>query len=121
MVPLGMKANLTQGESLKVVPFGAAPGVSEGAAKMDVPTEGWSAPAYIAHGNADPLVRFEDAANYAAKLCANDVVVTLDIYDGAGHSGPVNQGFDNFSKWVAARFAGEPAQDNCTLIDEVTQ
>jgi len=120
MIGMGMKANLTMGESLKIVPFGDIPGTSEGAAKMEVPTVGWSAPAYIGQGDADPLVRFEDVANYAAALCAEDVPVILDIYEGAKHSGPMNQGFEAFKKWVASRFAGQALPDTCKMIETIT-
>ena len=40
LIGMGMKANLTMGESLKIVPFGDIPGASNGAEKMDVPRRG---------------------------------------------------------------------------------
>jgi acetyl esterase/lipase len=120
LIGIGMKANLTMGESLKIVPFGDIPGTSEGAEKMEVPTEGWSAPAYIGQGDADPLVRFQDVANYAAALCDEGVNVTLDVYEGAKHSGPMNQGFDAFKQWVASRFNNQPLPDTCEMIETIT-
>ncbi len=116
LIGIGMKAKLTQGQSLKVVPFGKAPGTASGAEKMDVPVSGWSAPVYIGQGSADPLVRFEDVRNFSVDLCNEDVAVTLDVYEGAKHSGPLNQGFDAFRQWVADRFAGKPAADSCQEI-----
>jgi pimeloyl-ACP methyl ester carboxylesterase len=121
MIGMGMKANLTMGESLKIVPFGDIPGVDEGAELMEVPTTGWNAPVYIGQGSADPLVRFEDVANHALELCRNDVSVTLDVYEGAQHSGPMNQGFDAFSQWVAGRFGDKEAVDNCEVIETITR
>ncbi len=116
LIGVGMKANLTQGQSLQVVPFGKAPGTASGAGKMDVPISGWTAPVYIGQGSADPLVRFEDVRNFSADLCSENVSVTLDVYEGAEHSGPMNQGFDAFRQWVADRFAGKPAGDSCQEI-----
>lgn len=121
IIGMGMKANLTMGESLKVVPFGDIPGAKEGAEKMEAPTTGWSAPVYIGQGTADPLVRFEDVANYAAELCSNNVNVTLDVYEGAEHSGPLNAGFDAFKQWVRERFEGQPAENNCETIEATSQ
>jgi pimeloyl-ACP methyl ester carboxylesterase len=118
VIGLGMQAKLKTGEALKHVPFGAIPGASAGAAKMEVPTTGWAAPVYIAQGTADPLIRFEDVANYAATLCGKDIDVMLDVYEGAAHSGPMNQGFDAFLAWVNARFAGEDAPNNCAAPTE---
>jgi acetyl esterase/lipase len=118
LIGVGMKANLSQGQSLKIVPIGKAPGVLSATQKMDVPTSGWSAPVYIAQGTADTLVRFEDARKFALALCDENIQVFFDAYEGAEHSGPLNQGFDAFSQWVANRFAGKPGSSNCQLIKD---
>jgi pimeloyl-ACP methyl ester carboxylesterase len=116
LIGMGMKANLTMGESLKIVPFGDIPGAASGAEKMDVPVEGWSTPVYIAQGTADTLVRFIDVKNFGADLCAKGVSVTLDVYQGLEHSGPMNTGFEAFKGWVASRFGDLPAPGNCASI-----
>ena len=35
------------------------------------------------------------------------------VYEGEGHSGPMRVGVGDFTGWLAARFAGEPADDTC--------
>lgn len=120
LMEVGMKANLNQGESLKVFPIGDAPGVMAAADKMEVPLMGWAGePVYIGQGTADPLVPFSDVLSYSSALCEQGIAVTLDVYEGAGHSGPLNQGFEAFSAWVADRFADKPAADNCNLVNEL--
>lgn len=121
LVGMGMKANLTMGQSLNFVPFGKAPGAASGAKKMDVPIEGWSAPVYVAQGTADQMVRDQDVYGLSAELCDKGVDVTLDIYEGAGHSGPMSQGFDEFKPWVANRFTNKPAENNCEMINSLVQ
>ena len=119
LMGVGMQANLNQGESLKVFPIGKGPGVMAAAEKMEVPLTGWSGePVYIGQGSADPLVPFSDVLSYSSALCEQGIAVTLDVYEGAGHSGPLNQGFDAFSAWVADRFADKPADNNCHKINE---
>jgi pimeloyl-ACP methyl ester carboxylesterase len=113
LIRMGMKADLTMGESLTMVPFGDIPGAATGAEKMDVPLDGWSAPVYMAQGTADTMVRFVDVQGFAEDLCASGVRVTLDIYPGLEHSGPMNTGFSAFKDWVGARFADTPATGNC--------
>ncbi|MGI9327337.1 MAG: alpha/beta hydrolase family protein [Pseudomonadales bacterium] len=121
LIGMGMKANLTMGESLKIVPFGDIPGAGNGAEKMDVPVEGWSTPVYMAQGTADTLVRYVDVQNFSAQLCARGVNVTLDVYEGLEHSGPMNTGFEEFKNWVALRFTDTPAEGNCGLIESLAQ
>ena len=121
LIGMGMKANLTMGQSLKYVPFGNAPGAASGAEKMEVPVEGWSAPVYIAQGTADQMVRDQDVYDLSAELCSKDVSVTLDIYEGARHSGPMTKGFNAFKPWVANRFASKPAENNCEMINTLAQ
>jgi pimeloyl-ACP methyl ester carboxylesterase len=121
LIGIGMRKNLTQGESLKIVPFGDIAGTANGAAKMEVPLQGFSAPVYVAQGTADPLIRFEDVHGFSVDLCGENVDVTLDVYEGAKHSGPLNTGFDTFKAWVAGRFANAPAKGNCDGIEKLTE
>lgn len=47
-----------------------------------------SAPLYIMHGTADPLVPLDQSQELADKLKAAGVEVTLDVVKGGGHGGP---------------------------------
>ena len=85
------------------------------------PVEGWSTPVYLAQGTADTLVRLVDVQTFGADLCAKGVSVTLDVYEGLEHSGPMNTGFEAFKVWVAARFADMPAQGNCDSIKPISE
>ncbi|MFN3232041.1 MAG: lipase family protein [Alphaproteobacteria bacterium] len=113
----GMKAGLTTGQSLKVIPFGDIPGVAQAAEKMKVPIGSQSAPVYIGQGTSDPIVHARDVYEFSTRLCDTGVAVTLDIYDGADHSGPMNTGFDAFVAWVTDRFAGNAVTNNCEAIE----
>jgi acetyl esterase/lipase len=117
----GMQAGLTLGESQKIVPFGDAPGVMSAAEKMKVPIESQSAPIYIGQGSADPVVRAIDVVNFSAALCENGVDVTLEIYEGLEHSGPLNTGFAAFQNWVSDRFAGKSAENTCPAVEAMVQ
>ena len=88
---------------------------------MEVPVDGWSAPVYIAQGTADQLVRDQDVYDLSAELCKKAVSVTLDIYEGARHSGPMTEGFNAFEMWVADRFINKPAENNCEIINTLAQ
>jgi acetyl esterase/lipase len=46
-----------------------------------------SAPLYIMHGTADPLVALEQSQRLADKFKAAGVEVTLDVVQGGGHGG----------------------------------
>jgi hypothetical protein len=56
----------------------------------------------------DPAV-----VEFSRALCDAGGKVMLKVYEGAGHSGPMNTGPPDFTRCVAARFAGEPAGDTC--------
>lgn len=118
---IGVKAGLTSGQSMKVIPFSETPGVAAAARHMEIPLQGWNQPVYIAQGTADELVRDQDVYDFAADLCRQDVAVVLEVFEGADHSGPVNQGFKGFEQWVAARFAGDAAGNNCDRIKTLAQ
>ena len=119
LLEAGRNADLTTGQSLKIVPFGAVPGVESAGTKMAVPLMNHVAPIYLAQGTADKVVRAVDVYNFGADLCERGTDVHLDIYADKGHSGPMNAGFDAFKRWVADRFAGRPAANNCDVIQSL--
>ncbi len=121
LVGLGMQADLTVGQSFDVHPFSEAPGVRKAAAKMEIPPSGWNAPVYIAQGTDDEMVRAQDTYRFANALCEQEVAVTLDVFPGADHSGPMNQGVAKFSRWADARLADKPAGNNCDEIKSLVE
>ncbi|OZF39126.1 hypothetical protein CH294_06415 [Rhodococcus sp. 14-2483-1-1] len=78
---------------------------------MAVPTGPASAPMLMAYGDADTFI---DAAWTDAALeqaCAYGDVITIDRQAGRGH-GDVNG--DAVNQWIGDRFAGVPAQNDCS-------
>lgn len=116
LIGIGYKANLTSGESMRHIPFSETPGVAAAAKHMEIPLTGWQHPVYIAQGTQDELVRYQDVYDFAEALCEKGVEVSLRVFEGADHSGPVNQGAAEFSDWVSARFDGGAAANNCAEI-----
>ena len=53
------------------------------------------------------------ARDYAQSLCDSGTDLTFLVYPGEEHSGPMNVGRADFTAWVAKRFGGEPATNNC--------
>ena len=88
----------------------------EAAKKMEIPVVGWDKPVYIAQGTQDELVRYQDVVDFSRTLCENEAAVTLEVYPDADHSGPMNQGFDRFYRWVTAQFSGEKVPDSCSSL-----
>ncbi len=119
LIGMGYQAALTSGETLKVIPFSETPGVAEAAKKMEIPEEGWSHPVYIAQGTEDEMVRYQDVFDFASALCEQGVDVTLNVFDGADHSGPMNQGVEQFVAWAGERFDGEAVYNNFDEIERL--
>lgn len=114
ILEVGANANLTSGDSLKVIPLSKAPGVANAAKYQEIPLTGWNRqPVYIGQGTKDQMVRYEETVTFAEQICVKGAKVILDTYPRAGHSGPMNQGVQAFEAWVAARFAGQEAPNNC--------
>ncbi|HQR02983.1 MAG: lipase [Proteobacteria bacterium] len=116
MINRGVAAKLTVGESFKLFPLSAAPGVAAAARQMEIPRDGWDRPVFIGQGMADEMVSYPATVDFGVDLCARGVTTSIKRYPGARHSGPIEQGFDDFRTWVDARFAGLPATDNCAEI-----
>lgn len=78
---------------------------------MAVPQGPASAPMLVAYGDADTYidVAWTDAA--LEQACGYGDIVTIDRQAGRGH-GDVNG--DAVNQWIGDRFAGVPAQNDCT-------
>lgn len=89
----------------------AADALRRALAAMAVPRRPASAPMLVAYGDADTYI---DAAWTDAALeqaCGYGDVITIDRQAGRGH-GDVNG--DAVNQWIGDRFAGVPAQNDCT-------
>lgn len=116
LMGMGAQAGLTSGESMKVVPFSETPGVAAAAKQLEIPLTGWAHPVYIAQGTKDELVRYQDVYDFGVALCDRDVDVTLQVFEGADHSGPMNRGVKDFIGWSKGRFTGASPENNCAEI-----
>ncbi|WP_256980361.1 lipase family protein [Rhodococcus sp. 14-2496-1d] len=89
----------------------AADALRRALAAMAVPQGPASAPMLVAYGDADTYI---DAAWTDAALeqaCGYGDTITIDRQAGRGH-GDVNG--DAVNQWIGDRFAGVPAQNDCT-------
>ncbi|WP_256988276.1 MULTISPECIES: lipase family protein [unclassified Rhodococcus (in: high G+C Gram-positive bacteria)] len=89
----------------------AADALRRALAAMAVPQRPASAPMLVAYGDADTYI---DAAWTDAALeqaCGYGDIITIDRQAGRGH-GDVNG--DAVNQWIGDRFAGVPAQNDCT-------
>jgi len=72
------------------------------------------APVLIAQGEADPLVKPEINAEFAARLCRQGETVDYVAYPGVGHLDAGQATAHDASTWIADRFAGKPPPTTCT-------
>ncbi len=78
--------------------------------EMSVPQAKASAPMMVLYGTADSYIDVAWTDDALARACALGDVITIDRQQGTGH-GDVDG--DAVTQWIAARFAGEPAVDDC--------
>jgi acetyl esterase/lipase len=72
-----------------------------------------SVPVFLAQGTIDPVIKPEVTQDYAAKLCkAGSKVETLAL-PNVGHGWAGRAAAPDAVDWMTARFAGEPAPDDC--------
>jgi pimeloyl-ACP methyl ester carboxylesterase len=71
------------------------------------------APLLLVQGGADALVLPARTAALFERLCGIGQVVEQLDYPDATHDTEITEGYDDITAWVAARFAGEPATDEC--------
>lgn len=70
-------------------------------------------PAFIVQGTADELVRMAVTNGYVGGLCRNAVKVRYRMLPGIGHAYAAYDSAAEAVDWMAARFAGAPAPDDC--------
>ncbi len=72
-----------------------------------------SLPVFLAQGDADPVVQPAVTRAYMGKLCAAGSRVTLMTMPGVGHGVAAMRSALSVIAWIADRFAGAPAPDDC--------
>ena len=116
LLRVGAALDLTTSTTFTHLPFSETPGIRDAVTHMEIPAVQLGHPLLIGQGTNDTMTPLPLANAYAKQHCAAGTKLTYLVYDGEEHSGPMNVGRDDFSKWVAARFRGEPAAGNCDAI-----
>jgi acetyl esterase/lipase len=70
-------------------------------------------PVFIAQGETDRLVQPAVTQAYVARLCQAGSRVRLDLMPGVGHGFAAHDSAPAAIAWIADRFAGAPAPDDC--------
>jgi alpha-beta hydrolase superfamily lysophospholipase len=71
------------------------------------------APLLILQGTKDPTVEPHWTTSFAATACANHDTIELQYLKGVHHLDAATKSLPIVEPWIAARFAGEKAPDNC--------
>ncbi len=80
-----------------------------------------NAPLLVAHGGVDSVIPVTTQTAYVERMCAAGQVVDYRIYDGYEHAAVVERPsplLEELIDWTAARFAGEPAPEECSTTRE---
>ena len=72
-----------------------------------------SAPAYLYHGTMDEIVPFSQFQLLRHAWCGKGQAVELTEFPGMDHRGARDAATVPAAEWLADRFAGHPAPDNC--------
>lgn len=83
---------------------------SVGQVRMGIPT-------FIAQGTDDPVVDPEITKEFVRRLCVNDTKVDLFTLDGTGHEFAAYDSALTAVAWIAGRFQGKSAPDDCGSPD----
>jgi len=75
-----------------------------------------SVPTLIVQGTADTTVLPAWTDGTVRGLCGNGSPVLYRAYEGADHETIVQRSAEDVRRWIDARFAGSPAQSNCTEL-----
>jgi acetyl esterase/lipase len=70
-------------------------------------------PVFLGQGTIDPVIKPEVTQAYAARLCKAGSKVRLLKLPNVGHGWAGRDASPDAVDWMAARFAGEPAPDDC--------
>lgn len=84
----------------------------------NVPVGEFGAPLLLGQGGADSLITPAAQDHYVETLCGQGQVVDYRVYDGLDHMPLVEEDspmLDDLISWTQARFAGEPAIDECAI------
>lgn len=98
---------------LRDVDLAASPRWAALMQRNSVAAEGLRVPVLIAQGSADPIVAPQVTRGFVDRLCARRTSVRfVPIADG-DHVTVATRSADITIAWIAARFAGAPAPDDC--------
>jgi acetyl esterase/lipase len=70
-------------------------------------------PVFLAQGAKDEVIEPKITQDYAEKLCKAGSKVHILVLPDAGHGGAARVSAPAAVDWMSARFAGEPAPDDC--------
>ncbi len=73
-----------------------------------------SIPVFLAQGTSDPIIKPEVTQRYAAALCKAGSKVETVALPNVGHGWAGRAAAPYAVAWMTARFAGEPAPDDCS-------
>ncbi len=73
-------------------------------------------PLFIAQGTADRLVRPEVTRDYVARVCRRGGRVRFVALPGVGHGLAARDAAKAAAAWMAARFSGDAAPDDCAAL-----
>jgi acetyl esterase/lipase len=77
-------------------------------------------PVFLAQGDVDPVVRPAVTRDYMSKLCAGGSRVALMSMPGVGHGGAAMKSALAAIAWMAGRFSGTLAPDDCAESREIS-
>lgn len=100
--------------SMANVDISQSPPWAEQLRRNSVQPSGFSVPVFIAQGSADPLVAPDVTLNFAQSLCrSRSSPVRYLVIEGGDHISAGKRSADATVRWIADRFAGQQAPDDC--------
>lgn len=101
-------------KSLAKVDISTSPPWGEQLRRNSVEPDGFSVPVLIAQGSADPIVAPDVTRKFAQSLCrSRSVPVRYVAIEGGDHFTIGKRSADATVRWIADRFAGQAAPDDC--------
>ena len=101
-------------QSLAKVDISKSPPWAEQLRRNSVQPSGFSVPVLIAQGSADPIIAPAVTRNFAQSLCrSRSVPVRYIAIEGGDHFSIGKRSADATVRWIADRFAGQAAPDDC--------
>lgn len=86
------------------------------AAKNEPGTLRIATPTLVVQGSADVTVFPDTTDALTQQLCRNGNVLAYRVFADADHNGSMTAGAAAAQEWIAARFAGEPARNECANL-----